>query len=173
MSDRGLLDKSEIEKSIELDDLLSARIQKALAAAETRGYKKTEINAFLAGLSVLPPPVPLDEYAIAQGIDISAIESFAADLAPLLERTKYGLMFRDEPTETLLREKFGSDDDALHIVAENLLKRQDCSVYAARALPSLLQKLNDGKHLFELAFDERFPNTITSTVGKRNIRYAG
>jgi hypothetical protein len=172
VSDRGLLDKSEIKKSIELDDLLSARIQKALAAAEARGYKKTEINAFLAGLSVLPPPVPLDEYAMAHEMDISAIESFAADLAPLLERTKHGLMFRDEPTETLLREKFGSDDDALRLVATNLLKRQDCSVYAARALPSLLQKLHDGKQLFELAFDERFPKAITSTVGKRNVRYA-
>jgi hypothetical protein len=35
-----------------------------------------------------------------------------------------------------------------------------------------LQKLDDGKQLFELAFDERFPESITSTVGKRNIRYA-
>ena len=120
----------------------------------------------------MPPPVPVDEYAGAHGIEVSAIESFAADLAPLLERTKYGLMFRDEPTETLIRENFGSDDDALRRVAKNLLDRQDSSVYAARALPGLLQKLDDGKQLFELAFDERFPESITSTVGKRNIRYA-
>ncbi|MBI4620341.1 MAG: NACHT domain-containing protein [Desulfobacterales bacterium] len=171
-SDRGLLDKSEIDNIIELDDLLNDRIQKALLEAIARGYNKAEIGAFLAGLSVLPPPVPLDEYAGAHGMDISAIESFAADLAPLLERTKYGLMFRDELTETLIREKYGSDDDALRRVAGNLLNRQDTSVYAARALPGLLQKLNDGKQLFELAFDERFPESITSTVGKRNIRYA-
>ncbi|MFZ3114610.1 MAG: ATP-binding protein [Syntrophales bacterium] len=171
-SDRGLLDRLEIGKTIELDDLLSERIQKALATAETRGYKNTEIDAFLAGLAVLPPPVPIDEYASAYGMDISAIESFAADLAPLLERTNHGLMFRDEPTETLLRDKFGSDDKALQLVAGNLLDRQSSSVYAARALPGLLQKLDDGKRLFELAFDERFPDTITSAVGKRNIRYA-
>jgi hypothetical protein len=171
-SDRGLLDQSEIENVIELDNLLNERIEKALSEAEARGYKKTETNAFLAGLSVLPPPVPLDEYAGAHGIDISAIESFAADLAPLLERTKHGLMFRDEPTETLIRENFGSDDNALRRVANNLLNRQDRSVYAARALPGLLQKLDDGEQLFELAFDERFPESITSTIGKRNIRYA-
>jgi hypothetical protein len=35
-----------------------------------------------------------------------------------------------------------------------------------------LQKIGDGKQLFDLAFDERFPETITSTVGKQNIRYA-
>ena len=81
-------------------------------------------------------------------------------------------MFRDEPTETLIREHFSSDDRALRRVAKNLLARQDSSVYAARALPSLLQKLDDGKKLFKLAFDERFPASITSTVGKRNIRYA-
>ena len=171
-SDKGLLDQSEIENAIELDDLINDRIQKALSDAVAHGYNKAEINAFLAGLSVLPPPVPLDEYAGAHGMDISAIESFAADLAPLLERTKYGLMFRDEPTETLIRENFGSDDDALRRVARNLRNRQGSSVYAACALPSLLQKLDDGKQLFELAFDERFPESITSTVGKRHIRYA-
>ena len=171
-SDRGLLDQSEIGNKIELDDLLIKRIEDALSEAVARGYKKADTDAFLAGLSVLPPPVPLDEYAGAHGMDVSAIESFAADLAPLLERTKYGLMFRDEPTETLIRENFGSDDDALRRVAKNLLNRQDSSVYAARALPGLLQKLDDGKQLFELAFDERFPESITSTVGKRNIRYA-
>lgn len=170
-SDRGLLDRSEINNIIVLDVLLNDRIQKALSEAIVRGYEKTEINAFLAGLSVLPPPVPIDEYAGAYGMDISAIESFAADLAPLLERTKYGLIFRDEPTETLIREKFGSDNTALQRVAENLLNRQGSSVYAARAVPGLLQKLDDGKQLFDLAFDERFPESITSTVGKRNIRY--
>ncbi len=171
-SDRGLLDPSEIGNTIELDDLLSQRIEAALTHAEIRGYKESETNAFIAGLSVLPPPVPLDEYAGAHGMDISAIESFAADLAPLLEQTKYGLMFRDEPTESLIREKFGSDENALGVVAANLFNRQDRSVYAARSLPALLQKIGDGEQLFALAFDERFPDTITSTVGKRNIRYA-
>jgi hypothetical protein len=171
-SDRGLLDQSEIKKVIKLDDLLKGRIEAALSQAMKRGYKKTETNAFLAGLSVLPPPVPVDEYADAHGMDISAVESFAADLAPLLERTKYGLMFRDEPTETFIRENYGADDEALQRVARNLMNRQDCSVYAARALPGLLRKLDDGEQLFELAFDERFPESITSTVGKRNIRYS-
>ena len=100
------------------------------------------------------------------------IESFASDLTPLLERTNQGLMFRDEPTETLVHNRYSSQESALERVAANLLARQDSSVYAARALPSLLQRLNDGEQLFKLALDERIPATITSTVGKRNIRYA-
>lgn len=171
LSDRGLLDPSEIKNVIKLDDLLRARIQRALEEALKRGYKAPDINAFLAGLAVLPPPVPLDEYADAHGMELSAVMSFAADLAPLLEQTKHGLMFRDEPTETLVREAYAAEAGTLGTLAENLFKKQGMSVYAASALPGLLQKLDDGKRLFELAFDDRFPHAITSTVGQQNIRY--
>jgi len=172
LSDRGLLDASEINNVIKLDDLLEERIRKALGEALRRGYKEPDISAFLAGLSVLPPPVPLDEYADAHGMDLSAVKSFAADLAPLLEQTRHGLMFRDEPTETLVREVYAAKQDTLRTLADNLFKKQGTSVYAASALPGLLQKLDDGKLLLDLAFDERFPTAITSTVGKQNIRYA-
>jgi hypothetical protein len=171
-SGRGLLDLSEIDNKIELDDLIQERIDRALLKAIEQGYKAEDTDAFLAGLAVLPPPVPLDEYAKAHGMELSAIESFASDLSPLLERTKHGLMFRDEPTETLIRDKFASNDTPLRRIAANLLSRQDQSVYASRALPGLLQKLGDGDGLFNLAFDERFPASITSTIGKRNIQYA-
>ncbi|MFT4439467.1 hypothetical protein ACMX25_39805 [Caballeronia sp. 15715] len=168
----GLLDASEIDSKIELTDLIQQRLDRALAAATSRGYKSSDASAFLAGLSVLPPPVPLAEYAEAHGLQLSEIESFVADLWPLLERTRHGLMFRDEPTETLVREKYGSLIEPLRKVAFNLLARQEHSIYAARALPGLLQKLGDGQQLFDLAFDDRFPAAITSTVGRRNIRYA-
>ena len=171
-SGRGLLEPSEIDNKIELTDLIEKRLDHALLEAMKRGYKAEDTDAFLAGLAVLPPPVPLDEYAEAHGMELPAIESFVSDLWPLLERTKHGLLFRDEPTETLVREKYASRSDLLRRVASNLLARQDRSVYAARALPGLLQKLGDGEQLFTLAFDDRFPATITSTVGKRNIRYA-
>jgi hypothetical protein len=172
LSDRGLLDPSEVDRLLHLDDLLKERIGKALAEATKRGYKQSTIKAFLGGLAVLPPPVPLAEYADAHGIEISAVSSFAADLAPLLEQNKHGMTFRDEPTETLVRETYASDEANLRVLAENLLKKQDQSVYAASALPSLLQKLKDGDLLFALAFDDRIPTVITSTVGKQRIRYS-
>ena len=172
MSGRGLLDESEIDKNLELDTLIQGKIDDALAITIERGSAKKEIHAFLAGLAVLPPPVPLDECAEAYGIEQSAIESFASDLIPLLELTNQGLTFRDEPTETLVRNKYASSRGALRRVAKNLLKRQDVSVYAARALPDLLHVLDDGNKLFSLAFDNRIPSSITSSVGKRNIRYA-
>ena len=78
-------------------------------------------------------------------------------------------MFRDEPTETLVREEYAAEEATLRLLADNLFKNQGTSVYAASSLPGLLQKLDDGKLLFDLAFDERFPSTITSTVGKQMI----
>lgn len=171
-SGRGLLDESQINHQIALTELIEARISDALATARDQGYPREDIAAFLAGLAVLPPPVPLDEYAGAHGLKLGTVESFAADLSPLLERTNQGLMFRDEPTETIIRENYASSREALQRVAANLLARQELSVYAARALPGLLHKIDDGDQLFTLAFDDRTPAAITTTVGKRNIRYA-
>jgi len=171
-ADRGLLGPSEIDKKIELDDLIQKRITDALSSAIERGYEQKDIDVFLAGLAVLPPPVPLHEYAGANGMQLTEIESFASDLRQLLERTNQGIMFRDEPTETLVHQRYASSKDALERLSKNLLARQDSSVYAARALPYLLQKLDDTQRLFELAFDERVPASITSAVGKRNVRYA-
>jgi hypothetical protein len=171
-ADRGLLGPSEIDKKIELDDLIQKRITDALSSAIERGYAQRDIDVFLAGLAVLPPPVPLDEYAGANGMQLAEIESFASDLRQLLERTNQGITFRDEPTETLIHQRYASSKDALERLSKNLLARQDSSVYAARALPYLLQKLDDTQRLFELAFDERVPSSITSAVGKRNVRYA-
>ena len=93
-------------------------------------------------------------------------------MAPLLERTNQGLTFKDEPTETHVRERYASSKEPLKRVAENLLARQNESVYAARSLPGLLHELDDGERLFSLAFDDSIPASVTSTVGKRNIRYA-
>lgn len=105
-SDRGLLDNKSINKALELDDLIQERITSALRVARTRGNSDEDITSFLAGLAVLPPPIPLAECAGAYNIQESAIESFASDLAPLLENTKHGIMFRDEPTETLIHNRY-------------------------------------------------------------------
>ena len=168
---RGFLDESETDETVELNDLIQQRIDSALNETRERGSEPNEINVFLAGLAVLPPPVPIDEYAEAHGMEVSAIESFASDLSPLLERTTHGLIFRDEPTENLVRDKYASPKKTpLRRVAKNLLQMQDRSVYAARSLPYLLLLLGDSKNLFKLAFDQSFPEKITGLIGKRNIR---
>lgn len=171
---RGLFDPSQTTTAVSVEDLIRKQIEDALASAQIHGYKRRDLEAFLAGLTVLPPPVPLEEYAAAHNIEVARVESFAADLSPLLERTRHGLIIRDEPTETFIHNLYATSQSrkTLKHLASNLLASQDVSVYAARALPGLLQKLDDGKQLFELAFDDRMPASVTSRVGKSNIRYA-
>ena len=54
-SGRGLLEESEIDHKLELDELIQNRITKALAkSAIERGSEQSQIGAFLAGLAVLP-----------------------------------------------------------------------------------------------------------------------
>lgn len=168
----GLLAPSEIDKPIALDDLIQHRIDQALVEARKLGNADSSIRAFLAGLATLPPPVPLKEYAQVNGMAEGAVVSFAADLSPLLEQTKHGLMFRDEPTEDLIRRRYASDATPLRELATNLFAMQGESVYAATTLPDLLLQLEDGKKLFQLAFDERLPTSITGTVGQQTIRHA-
>lgn len=163
---------SELLKVIELDDLLQRRIDTALSEARQRGYREEEIETFLAALATLPPPVPVADLALANKIDEGAIKSFAADLAPLLEQTKHGLMFRDEPTETLIRRTYSANRVLLRKLADNLNAVQTNSVYAAATLPDLLQRLDDGEWLVKLALDERFPESISSAVGRQTIRKA-
>ncbi|EEF93532.1 hypothetical protein CATMIT_01836, partial [Catenibacterium mitsuokai DSM 15897] len=163
---------SEINKPIELDDLIRHRIDQALMEARKLGNADPSIRTFLAGLATLPPPVPLKEFAQVNGMAEGAVVSFAADLSPLLEHTKHGLMFRDEPTETLIRQEYAGDAAPLRDLAKNLFAVQGESVYAATTLPDLLLQLKDGEKLFQLAFDERLPASITGTVGQQAIRHA-
>ena len=163
---------SEIDKEIELDELIQSRMDNALSNAFDQGYEQIETNSFLAGLAVLPLPVPAGEYAKSQGIEEEAVKSFASDMYPLLEITEQGLMFRDEPTETLIIEKYGSSKESLRRIAENLLNYQGRSVYAAKVLPELLYEIGNGDKLFDLAFNEQFPEEKTGTIGRHNIRHA-
>ncbi len=171
-SEKSLLESSEVEESIELNDLIDERVEQSLTQASMKGYSDAEIGIFLAGLAILPPPVPLAEYAKACGMEVSAIESFASDLRPLLERTSQGLMFRDEPTETYIHDKYATDSLYLEALASNLMAMQEQSVYAAHSLPNLLYKTNNGSSLYALAFDSRIPSSISSGIGVRNIRLA-
>ena len=100
--------KQETSKDL-LDSLLRERLADAREAARSRGERDADIDLLLTGLALLAPPVPIDELAAAKGTSVEAVESFAADLAPLLERTPFGLMFRDEPIETLIRTTYGGN----------------------------------------------------------------
>lgn len=163
----------EINKSrLELDDLLTERIESAIESAIQKGSTKEELTTFLSGLTLLAPPVCIDDYALANKVDKNAIESMVSDLAPLLELNKHGVTFKDEPTETLVIKTYGAKVDDLKKIASNLSEAQEGSVFAAKTLPELLYKLDDSNGIYSLANDTRLPSSIESDVGKLRIKYA-
>lgn len=154
-----------------LDALLRKRLDEARATARARGARDADIDLLLTGIALLAPPVPIEELAAAHGLLAEEVESFVADLAPLLERTPHGLMFHDEPTETLIRKDFGVNQAARESIIATLQERQLSSNYAARALPALLTTLRDADQLIQLAYDERVPRGASQVSG-RDIRLA-
>ena len=120
-----------------LESLLREQINSAEEMAIERGATSAEARGLLAGMAMLPPPVPIEELAAALGLSNSDVDSFVADLFPLIESTVTGLIFRDEPTETLVVEMIGADAGARAELVARLQARQDQSIYAARALPGI------------------------------------
>jgi hypothetical protein len=169
-ADRSLEDALHSDSKIDLTQLINERIDRAVALVDQKNGAPESASAFLCALSVLPPPVPISELATAFGLIAAEIESFAADMSPLLERTRHGIIFRDEPTETLVEQKYGTKLNLLSGVVGRLFEAQSTSAYAARALPGLLLAMRKVDELRALAFDQRFPANLTGDVAKRAIR---
>jgi hypothetical protein len=153
-----------------LDALIWERFTKASASAQTRGLAIAEIDTMLAALAMLPPPVPIGELAAAQGLQEASVKSFAADLHDLISQSPRGLMFADEPTETLIQRRFKDATEAREAVVHRLKTRQEESSYAARALPHVLTSLDKTEDLISLAFEDRLPRSATTSVAQRAIR---
>lgn len=168
--DRDLDGETKPASTVSLDNLIQERIDRAVRLAAQKGADDDAIRSFLCALSALPPPVPIDDIALAFGVTAAEVESFASDLSPLLDRSRHGLIFRDEPTETLVEQRYGSQVHLLEEVAKRLTAAQSSSVYAARTLPGLLFAMGQVEELRNLAFDTRFPTGSDSEVAKRRIR---
>ena len=155
-----------------LKALLTEQIEHASDAAVTRGARQEEIRGLLAGLALLPPPVPIDELAAALAIERSEIEGFVADLFPLIAVASTGLIFRDEPTETLVSDIVNADGWAQDDLLLRLEQRQSASIYAARALPVVLTQLDRVDALVALAFVDQPVRPDLSKVADRAIKAA-
>ncbi len=155
-----------------LNVLLEERFKQAIQHAKEKGSFTPEGESFIASLRLLPPPVPMDELAKIFNVPIQSIESFVSDLYPLIEATQHGLIFRDEPTETLAKKYADKNFRETDQFIQGLKEQQSKSAYCARALPILLIEFDRPDDLIELAFADVFPDTATSTVAKRNIKLA-
>lgn len=155
-----------------LNALLESQLRAARTNALMLGATAAQFEALLAGLALLPPPTPIEELAVTQGLPSAAVQSFVADMFPLLEATPTGVIFRDEPTEQYVRDLSRTDPAAQTRVLERLDQRQVISSYAARAYPVVLRALGLKAELYALALDDRIPASAGSDVARRAVRAA-
>lgn len=163
---------AESNAPIAVGELIAARVDGAVKHAGLTGADPAVLQHFLAGLTLLPTPIPVTPFASALGVQASEIANFCANLAPLLEQGMRGITFRDEPTETYIRAKYGADVDTVKAIAARLEQAQATSLYAARALPRLLQTAGDADAAIKLALSDVMPAALTSDVAKNELRAA-
>jgi NACHT domain len=157
---------------ITVPEIIAQRCRKIVSDLRIVGWQDSEVVEFFVALSLLPPPIPLDELANALGWSATQVNSAASDLAPMLEITLQGAIFRDEPTETYVRETYSNHVAAQRTIADRLLSSQATSTYAAEALPHFLVVVKDINRAFALADSSAFPKTIQSDFGRRRLTLA-
>ena len=154
---------------ITVPEIIAQRCAKIVSDLHIQGWPDSEVTEFFVALSLLPPPIPLEELANALGWSVAQVNTAASDLAPMLEITPHGAIFRDEPTETYVRETFSERTEAQRTIADRLLSSQSTSGYAGEALPHFLVVIKDSDRAFALADSTSFPTTVQSEFGRRRL----
>lgn len=157
---------------IKVEELIRKRCEKISKDLHQAGWDDDETTRFFVAISLLPPPIPLNEMADALGWSHSKVKSAVADLAPMLELLKHGAIFRDEPTETFIRETYENERLAQTEIADRLLARQKDSAYAAEALPTFLVVIDDVDRAYALAGCEDYPSSVQTAFGHRRLKLA-
>lgn len=153
-------------------EIIAQRCKKIVSDLHVAGWSNSEVTEFFVALSLLPPPIPLNELANALGWSAAQVGTAASDLAPMLEIASHGAIFRDEPTETYIRETYAEGAEAQKAIADRLLAAQGTSAYAAEALPHFLVVIKDSDRAFALADSTSFPATVQSDFGRRRLTLA-
>ncbi len=160
------------QTEITVEELIAQKCEKISQDLHTTGWSGTEIREFFAALSLLPPPIPLTELAGALSWSESQVNSAASDLAPMLELVRHGAIFRDEPTETYIKDHYAGEVAAQQSIAQRLQDRQKDSIYAAEAFPHFLVVIGDSNRAYHLAASDDFPAVIESDYGRRRLKLA-
>ncbi|WP_349963018.1 NACHT domain-containing protein [Rhizobium sp. ZPR3] len=158
--------------TITVPEIIAQRCAQIIGELRTIGWPDAEVVEFFVAISLLPPPIPLDQLALALGWSISHVRTAASDLAPMLEMTSHGAIFRDEPTETYIRETYSQRTTAQRAIADRLLAVQSTSAYAAEALPHFLVVIKDSDRAFALVDSTTFPTSVQSDFGRRRLTLA-
>ena len=161
------------KEQIHVEDFIDQYHKKIRQDLFLAGWSDEEAKQFFTAVSLLPPPIPLDAIANLLGWPEGAAISAITDLAPIFKIEPHGVIFRDEPTETFIREIYASETKTQHEIADRLFETQNDSIYAAyaaEALPGLLVAINDSFRAYELSESQEYPDSIQTEYGRGRLK---
>ena len=153
-----------------VNSLIKGQLESALARLETEQGVSKDVQSLCTALAILPPLVPIKTLALAAGVPVEAIRSFASDFAggrPLLIY-QGALQFRDEPVETWFRQRFTPSARNFAKIVDVLEPKATTDGYIAAALPQLLLGAGRYSKLVSLAL-EGAPFTGDDPVEQREV----
>lgn len=139
-----------------VDEQIADQLDAAIGAIHDQhtSVASAQVESICRGLANLPPFIPLPVLAAAAGVDIAAIKSLVSDLGRPLWHSDDSVQFRDEPTETWFRTRFGAAPEAIAAYADALEPLAKTYTYVAKALPKLWLRAGDHDRLIALALSE-------------------
>lgn len=155
---RGLAPVTGKDGRISVEQLLDTRrirVEREIVKECTRETQKS-FEALYQAIATLPPPIPFS--ILAKVIDGSV--PFVADFVNKFDYPFWvghnALRFRDEPTETWFRSRYGGDGDmkTLGKVVDSLKLHGNGELYAVKHLPWMLFRLGRFDELEAYVLDE-------------------
>ena len=153
-----LVDLSELPTSpVEaFESILQRRVDEVLDESPDRAALVRVLHL----LAALRPRIPITVVEQLTGTSESAIRSFASDLGGAVLLDGAALQFKDEPTETLIHNRYMPAGDELSDLITSIRPKADSSIYLASSLPQLLWETGDLDGLLNLAMsDDALPTT--------------
>lgn len=167
---RGLEPNAGAAVSVEqLLDIRRSRVEREIVKECTEDTQR-RFETLYQAIATLPPPIPFSILAKIIEDSVSFVADFANKFSYPFWVGHETLRFRDEPTETWFRVRYGGSGDmqTLGTVADALLKRGNGDLYAVRNLPWMLYRLERYDELVEYVLDERtLPDELSEDIRKQ------
>ena len=122
-------------------------------------------------MSLLPLPISIQDVSKVLKIKSQSVRDIIKEMSPMIQLLDQRIIFRDEPTETVVYRKYGRDEKLRSLVLENLDNAQSTSEFAALIYPELLFSLDKYDTIRKLAFSEEYPDVMDYEFKINRIRY--
>jgi energy-coupling factor transporter ATP-binding protein EcfA2 len=129
------------------------------------------VQAFCAGLALLPRPIPVDYLAAVTRVESTQIVDFCSDLSPGLRLFNGEVSFTDEDFEHFVRTEATTQlAEMTTRVADRLFDRRRQNAYAATHVAGALLSAGRSQDIIELVGEESDLRIIRDPVLRRDVQ---